>query len=46
MKSVKLKLRCGHFNIVNGKDMTANDPSFPFLIYTENDAGNLTVTSL
>ena len=41
MKSLKLILRCGHFNIVNGKDITANDPSLPFLIYTENDVGNI-----
>ena len=41
MKSVKLKLRCGHFDIVTGKDMTANDPSLPFLLYTENNVGNI-----
>lgn len=41
MNSVKLKLRCGHFDIVNGKDITANDPALPFLIYTENGTGNI-----
>ena len=41
MKSVKLMLRCGHFNIVSGKDINANDPSLPFLIYKENGIGNI-----
>ena len=41
MNSVNLKLRCGHFTLVNGNDLTADDPSLPFLVYTENGTGNI-----
>ena len=39
MRSIKLELRNGHFDITSGSVLNAVDPRMPFLIYEENNTG-------
>ena len=41
MRSIRLELRNGHFNIISGSELNADDPHLPFLIYEENNTGSV-----